>query len=147
MHSWGSYFVHVPKKLGGIENKMLISDEQRKHKRFVPEGLAFVVFRPDFHKIGRINNISRSGLGCHYLCPVDEKNPAAEKCQMIDILISGDSFYISQIPCSPVYDNKEDNSYGSFMLDMINRQCGLKFGQLTKKQEEQINFFLENCTT
>ncbi len=123
---------------------MLISDEQRKHKRFVPEGLAFVVFRPDFHKIGRINNISKSGLGCNYLCPVDERNPAAKKCQTVDILISENSFYISKISCSPVYDNEESNSYMSFMLDIVSRQCGLKFGQLTKEQEKQINFFLEN---
>ena len=42
---------------------MRTSDEQRKHKRFVPEGSAFVVFRPDFRMIGPIIDISRGGLG------------------------------------------------------------------------------------
>ena len=122
------------------------SDEQRKHKRFVPKGLAFVVFRPDFRKIGPIKNISRGGLGCSYLCPVDEGIPVAESRQMVDILLSGNSFYISKIPCSPVYDDMENNGQESFMQDVVNRRCGLKFDQLTEEQEKQINFFLENHT-
>ncbi len=126
---------------------MRTSDEQRKHKRSVPEALAFVVFRPDFNKIGPINDISRGGLGCSYLCPVDEGSPVAETHQMVDILFSGKSFYISKISCSPVYDDKENNGQGSsFMHDMVNRRCGLKFDHLTKEQEKQINFFLENHT-
>jgi hypothetical protein len=125
---------------------MRTSDEQRKHKRFVPEGLAFVVFRPEFSKIGAISDISRGGLGCSYLCPVDEGSPVAEMCQMVDILLSGDSFYSSKISCSPVYDDRENNGQESFMQDVVNRRCGLKFDQLTKEQEKQINFFLENHT-
>jgi hypothetical protein len=121
-------------------------DEQRKHKRFVPEGLAFVAFRPDFHKIGPISDISMGGLRCSYLCPVDEGSPIAERRQMVDILLSGDSFYISKIPCSPIYDDRENNSQESFMQDVVNRRCGLKFDQLTKEQEKQMNFFLENHT-
>ena len=125
---------------------MLTSDEQRKDKRFVPEGLAFVVFRPDFRKIGPVRNISRGGLGCSYLCPVDEGSPVAERRQMVDILFSGGSFYISKIPCRPVYDDREKNDQKSFLHDVVNRQCGLKFDQLTKEQEKQINSFLENHT-
>ena len=112
----------------------------------MPEGSAFVVFRPDFRKIGPIRDISRGGLGCSYLCPVDEGNTVAERRQMVDILLSDDSFYISDIPCNPVYDDRGNNGYESFMPDFVNRRCGLKFDQLTKEQEEQINFFLENHT-
>jgi len=32
------------------------------------------------------------------------------------------------------------------MPDLVNRLCGLKFGQLTEEQEKQINHFLENHT-
>jgi len=126
---------------------MLASDEQRKHKRFVPEGLTFVVFMPDFQKkIGSIRDISRDGLGCNYLCPVDEESPVAERRQMVDILLFGHSFYLSKIPCTPAHDEKENSGYESFMQNVVNRRCGLKFDQLTEEQEKQINFFLENHT-
>ncbi len=126
---------------------MLASDEKRKHKRFVPAGSAFVVFRPDFRKLGPIKDISRGGLGCSYLCPVDDEDPVAESPQTVDILLSRDSFYISKIPCSPVYDERESNGQESFMPNFVNRRCGLKFDQVTEEQEKQINFFLENHTT
>ena len=76
---------------------MRTSDEQRKHKRFVPEGSAFVVFRPDFRRIGPISDISRGGLGCNYISPVDEGNSAPERPQMVDIFLSGNGFHLSKI--------------------------------------------------
>jgi len=112
----------------------------------MPKGLAFVVFRPDFRKIGPIRDISMGGLGCSYLCPVDEGSPVAESPQMVDILLSGNSFYISKIPCTMVHDVRENSGQESFMHNVVNRRCGLKFDQLTEEQEKQINFFLENHT-
>jgi len=100
---------------------MRTSDEQRKHKRFVPEGSAFVVFRPDFRMIGPIIDISRGGLGY----TADEGNPADES-YLVDILLSGDSFYLSKISCSTVYDDRENGAYKSFMPDLANRRCGMK---------------------
>ena len=93
-----------------------------------------------------MTDISRGGLGFRYLSPVDEENSEAEKFQMLDILLSGNGFYLPEIRCSLVYDEREDNGHDSFMLDLVNRRCGLKFGQLTGEQEKQINFFLEHHT-
>ncbi len=120
--------------------------EKREHKRFVPEGSAFAVFRPDFRRLGPIMDISRGGLGCSYLHPVDEEIPDAQTPQIIDILLSGESLYITEIPCSPVYDKREGNGRKTFMPDLVNRQCGLKFDQLTNEQEKQIHYFLQNHT-
>lgn len=116
---------------------MLAPAEKREHKRFVPEGSAFAVFRPDFRRIG---------LGCSYLHPVDGETPDAQTPQIIDILLSGKSFYLSKILCSPAYDYKGNNGQESFLQDFVNRRCGLKFDQLTNEQERQINFFLQNHT-
>ena len=112
---------------------MRTSDEQRKHERFVPEGSAFVVFRPEFRKIGPINGISRGGLGCSYLCPVDEGSPLAERRQMVDILLSRDSFYIPDIPCSPVYDDRENNGDESFMRNLTPFTSKRQPGCLSKR--------------
>jgi hypothetical protein len=77
---------------------------------------------------------------------VDDEGPVAESPQTIDIFLSGDSFYISKIQCGAVYDKRGSNGQGSFMPDLVNRRCGLKFDQLTEEQEKHITFFLENHT-
>lgn len=127
---------------------MLAPAEKREHKRFVPEGSAFVVFRPDFRRVGPITDISKGGLGCSYLSPVDEGRPAAETSQsrQIDILISNNGFHLSNIPCNTIYDVNPDIDQESFLPNLVNRRCGLKFDQLTEEQEGQINFFLQNHT-
>lgn len=117
--------------------------EQRQHERFEPQGLAFVVFRPEFCKIGPINNISKSGLGFNYLHPADKDSPASESSHIIDIVTSNNFFHLSNIHCSLVYDTDNDDQL-TLMYDLTKKRCGLKFDQLTKEQEEQINFFLKN---
>lgn len=125
---------------------MLAPAEKRKHKRFVPTGSAFAVFRPEFRKLGPIKDISRGGLGCSYLSPVDVGKSAAETSHLIDIFISNNGFHLSNIPCNSIYDVNPDNDQGSFMPGLENRKCGLRFDQLTEEQDKQINFFLENHT-
>jgi hypothetical protein len=126
---------------------MLASHEQRQYERLEPsQGSAFVVFRPEFSKIGPINDISRGGLGFNYLHPAENEVPAAETSHRIDIIISKNGFHLTDIPCSLVYDAKADKDQMTLMPDLVNRLCGLKFGSLTEEQEKQINHFLENHT-
>ena len=125
---------------------MLASHELRKHERFKPKSLVFVVFGPEFSRIGSIINISRAGLEFHYLCPADNEGPTAETFQIIDIIASGNSFYLSKIPCTLVHDAKINSHQLTFMHDLVNRRCGLKFDPLTEQQEKQINLFLDKHT-
>ena len=125
---------------------MQTSHERRKYERLEPsQGSVFVVFRPEFNKVGPINDISRGGLGFTYLSLSDKGVPVAETSYLIDIIASNDSFYLSNIPCSLIYDAGNDDQL-TFMHNLANRRCGLKFDQLTKEQEKQINFFLKNHT-
>jgi len=126
---------------------MYTSHERREHERFVPKTSVFVVFRPEFSKIGPVKDISRGGLRCKYLHPVDENTPAGKTSQLIDIFLSNNGFHLSNIPCNLIYDVRPDNDQVSFMPDLMARQCGLKFDQLTKEQEKQINHFLMKHTT
>jgi len=83
--------------------------EQRQYERLeLPQSSAFVVFRPEFNKIGPINDISRGGLGFKYLHPADNEVPASETSHIIDIIASTNSFYLTNIPCRLVYDAKAD---------------------------------------
>ena len=126
---------------------MLTSHEQRQHERLEPShGSAFVVFRPEFSKIGPMNDISRGGVGFNYLHPPENEVPAAETSYRIDIIISKNGFHLTHIPCSLVYDTEADKDQMTLMSDLVNRLCGLKFGSLTKEHEKQISYFLENHT-
>ncbi len=126
---------------------MLVSHEQRQYERLeLPQNSAFVVFRPEFSKIGPINDISRGGLGFTYLSLSDKGVPVAETSYLIDIIASNDSFYLSNIPCSLVYDAEADSDQLTLMPDLVNRLCGLKFNQLTEEQDKQIDLFLEKHT-
>ena len=126
---------------------MLASHEQRQYERLEPsQGSAFVVFRPEFNKIGPINDISRGGLGFNYLHPADNEVPAAETSHIIDIITSHNSFHLTNIPCTLVHDAEADKGQFTLMPDLVNRFCGLKFDQLTEEQEKQINHFLEKHT-
>ena len=126
---------------------MPVSHEQRQYESLAPsQGSAFVVFKPEFSKIGPLNNISRGGLGFNYLHPVDNEAPAAETSHIIDIIASRNSFHLTNIPCTLVHDAEADKDQLTFMPDLVNRLCGLKFEPLTKEQEKQINHFLENHT-
>ncbi len=121
--------------------------EQRQYERLEPsEGSAFVVFRPEFSKIGPINDISRGGLGFTYLSRADNEVPAAETPNIIDIIASNNTFYLSNIPCSLVYDAEADKDQFTLLPDSVNQLSGLKFDQLTEEQEKQINLFLEKHT-
>ena len=127
-------------------NKIQTSHEQRQYERLGVQDSAFVVFRPEFSKIGPISNISRGGLGFTYLSPSDNEAPVAETSHIIDLIVSNNTFHLTNIPCTLVYDAKADNEQMTLMPDLAKRFCGLKFDELTKEQKKQINFFLENHT-
>lgn len=119
---------------------MPIHHKQRRHERFEPQESAFVVFRPEFNKIGPINDINRGGLGFNYLPSADKENPVSENSHTIDIFDSNNSFYLPNIPCRLVYD-ADNNDQLTSMHNLTNRRCGVRFDQLTEEQEKQITFF------
>jgi c-di-GMP-binding flagellar brake protein YcgR len=121
---------------------MAIHTEHRKHKRLGVETLAFAAFRPEFKKLVRIRNISRSGLACEYLVHKGMNQGSSES--EIDIFLSDDKFYVPKLPCRVVYDTKIAKHEKIFNHTMENRRCGLKFGKLSEIQRKQLEFFIEN---
>jgi hypothetical protein len=125
---------------------MITSVERRKCERLVPQDITFAVFRPDFKKLGPVQDISRSGLGVGYIYPAHEEvfmNGNATAVE-IDIFDMNNLFYVPKIPCRLIYDMQSEKVTSH--NGVVSKYCGLKFGQLTKDQKEKINHFLENFT-
>ena len=120
--------------------------ERRKSRRFMVKEQAFVAFRPEFTKIGRIRDLSRSGLGCEYLvyknsgAEVNEEPLSSE----IDLIVTDNTFYASRIPCTVVYDTEIVKNKASFADITENRHCGLEFGELSEEQNKQLEVFISN---
>ncbi len=63
----------------------------------------------------------------------------------IDIFLTGDSFYMSNIPCAIVYDIPMDTG-NVFCSPFITKRCGVKFGILSDEQVVLLSDFLQ-CHT
>jgi len=118
--------------------------ERRQCKRYKTSQNAFAVFRPNYHKLGPIKNISKGGLLFEY---IDHENPEKdiEKGfeREIDILISQDNFYLPKIPCK-VKHNSEVIHNHSFITSIHMRRCGIQFEELTQHETDSLASLLSH---
>jgi hypothetical protein len=115
--------------------------ERRNQKRFrVLEG-AFAVFRPQFTKLGQITDISRGGLALRYPITGNHSKGSFE----LDIFLSGNGFCLERVPIKTVSDIQMAKRFSTSSIPM--RRCGVQFGELTKSQISQLEYFIQNNTT
>ena len=117
-------------------------NNRRKSKRFLPDSRAFACLRPDFVKLGKIKDISRSGLAFRY---VSNQDPAKEPNE-IDIFLSGNNFFLTKMKCRVVYDLNSHNDSAS-ASELTEWQCGVEFGKITNEQILKLTVFLNNHVT
>lgn len=127
-----------------------ISNEQSERricKRCTPGDKAFAVFRPEFNKIGKINDISSCGVSFSYINTREQKSGYSFANYLmdpeIDILISDEDIHLKKIPCRVVYDNKIFSIETDSIRNMEVRQCGLEFMGLTIDQLVALNSFID----
>jgi hypothetical protein len=120
-----------------------LETEKRKHRRFLAQDMAFAVFRPYFTKLGKVKDISKSGMAFEYVTFEGAKEDSEE----IDLFVSGTRFHLSRMPAQTVYDSSVVNDHYSFSPFVERRRCGVKFGELTEEQATQLRHFLETYTT
>ncbi len=124
--------------------------ERRKCRRYrgCEDKAAFVAIRPDFRKLGRLEDVSLSGLRFKYTI-MDEQNPLEGNGThlSIDLFVSKHDFYLRNLKCRLAYD-KFVMHQSPFTSDLQFRYCGLKFDfdELTEDQKDQIDLFLKNFT-
>ena len=118
--------------------------EQRKYVRFLPQDKTFAALRSGFKKVGKVNDISIKGLAFSYLSETVENGPGSYSYQ-VDIFLSENKFYLSNVPCKIVHD-VPDPTYGkNYGIKMY--RCGLLFEELTKIQSELLESFINKHTT
>ena len=123
-------------------NHSNMNTERRRFRRFSADDRSFACLRPHFAKLGKINDISRGGLAFEYIRSQGSK----EESSAIDIFLSGDRFYLPKMPCRVIYDLQIGEDLTS-ISDFQVRRSGVKFGQLTEKQEHKLKLFLNTYST
>jgi len=108
-----------------------------------PKKMTYVALRPDFSKLGKIQDISMGGLCFQYMTK-ENQNGDSERFD-IDIFISEDGYYLPNVPCKLVYEKKMRKAV-SHPVSLEYRLCGLQFDKLSGEQVGQLTHYLTNHT-
>ncbi|MBW2429925.1 MAG: PilZ domain-containing protein [Deltaproteobacteria bacterium] len=112
--------------------------EKRQHPRYSVRNVGVEIFSRENKLIGKLENISKSGLAFCYTPVGDEK---AES-DTIDVIATGPArFYLSGLDCRKVYDISTLAEDQNFTGDET-RLCGMEFVRL--ESNHRLAFFLRN---
>ena len=113
--------------------------ERRESLRLRPKEKTFVALRPEFVKLGKLLDISKRGLCFQYFSRGESirKSPKLN----IDMFISNNGYYLPNIPCREIYDEKISKGM-TVAMGLEYHRCGLQFDTLSKHQIDQLDLFL-----
>ncbi len=115
--------------------------ERRKYKRLpVREGV-YALIKNNSSKLGQIKNVSRGGLAFSYIANEEQMHESFK----VDIFISGQGFYLKNIPSKKISNFHIDNKlpFATFAI----RQVGIQFNELNHNQLSQLDNFIRDHTT
>ena len=119
--------------------------ERRKYIRFLAQPNTYAALGSRFTKVGRVKDISLGGMAFEYICNPEDTAQANSK---IAIFLSGDGFYLSNLPCRVVFD-LATHSFNKNLVPntiyAINR-CGVQFTATTENQKVKLEYFLKHHT-
>lgn len=123
------------------------TETRRRFERYGVTDTVFLTLRPQFEKMGKLKDISKSGVAFEYVALGDLRDPKTPDPGSIevDIFSSSRNFYLSRVQCKLVYDIGSPNPFGYTYLE--HRRCGLKFDHLSKQQHAQLGVLLDSCTS
>ncbi len=115
--------------------------ERRRGTRFRVENGCFAALFPRFAVVGQIMNVSRGGLAFDYLASEARTNGPSQ----LQILLTDHSFCLKTVPFRTVSDFAipREFSFGSITL----RRCGVQFGELTRSQRLDLEYFIRFYTS
>ena len=122
---------------------MSIAAERREDTRLRPKEATFVALRPEFDKMGKLLDINRGGLCFQYISKGESVDvPSALNA---DMFVSNNGYYLPNIPCRMIYDEKIKKGM-TFVMDLEYRRCGLRFDRLSPRQMDQLELYLQKHT-
>ena len=120
-----------------------MGSERRETDRYVPKKQTFVALRPDFSKLGKILDISRGGLCFQYMAKEGQEHDS--RLVDLDMFSDENGYYLPSVPCRFVYETTIGQAIAS-PVGLEYRNCGLKFGNLTREQSDQLDLYLRHHT-
>jgi hypothetical protein len=118
--------------------------ERRKYIRFLVQDNTFATLGSVFDKVRKVNDISIKGLSFSYLSESIEAGSDSDFSR-VDIFLSKNRFYLTNVPCKIVYDIPNHISGKNHSVMMY--RCGLYFGKLPKIQLKLLDIFIKKCAT
>jgi len=115
--------------------------EQRKHKRFSPKDLAFVVSERFLYGVGTLVDISGGGVAFQYTHDSGDDKDLLKGSIKLDLFKSEPSRNVAGIDCNVVYDTAVPWKIGIFGNYRL-RRCGVEFGQLAEDQLRELHSFI-----
>lgn len=113
---------------------------KRKQKRFSTQEGTYVKLSNGSIKVGQVINISKSGLAFSYIT----KGERLTGWQKINIFLSGDSFYVKQLPFKVISEYVIDKK--NTLNNVFKKQCGGEFGEMTPNQKTQLEYLISKYT-
>lgn len=114
------------------------ADEQRQVQRYSVSEVVFLVLCHEPRRLGKITDISRSGVAFRYVTGPKAAHPLRREDRIeIDIFRRDWSLSISGIPCRIAYDvriHNESTPHGHIET----RCCGLQFGEFDEEQHRKL---------
>ena len=114
-------------------------DEHRRHRRFQVPGGVFVGFGPRANKVGQMVDVSMGGLAYRYV-GCEESADGSH----LDIFVTDDDFYMGAVPFRTVSDFQTVDRLAASPMTM--RRCGVQFRKLSRKQNAQLEYFIQRHT-
>ena len=119
--------------------------ERRKYVRFIAQPDTYAALGSRFTKVGKVQDISISGLAFEYLSSAEDSDQPYSK---ITIFQSENKFHLANLPCRVIYDFPKCASNTNLVSNSIyvTNRCALQFITITGHQIEKLNYFLNHQT-
>ena len=104
--------------------------------------IGFAVIKSNPSKLGRIKDLSISGLAFHY---IDNRKTQAGEPFKLDILLADCGFYLENLSFEPISDFELDDDFS--FNSIKTKRLGIKFKELTFNQVSKLKYLIRNYTS
>jgi len=117
--------------------------ECRTAQRYLAKERTYAMFSSGAARVGIVRDISRGGLSLEYVTIYgSDANVIGAVEGTVDVLLTTENGHLSQVPCELVYSAEVERAPTPLAGRIPVRRCGLRFGKLSKTQQQRLDAFL-----